>query len=77
MKGEILSVKTQISRKAPICGGDFPIRLIERLASHHGELGLSLLWDDNKDFSQKVNKDKRVYVKLKLGKTTRSIEDIH
>ena len=28
--GEVLSVGTQYSTKAPKCGGDFPTRLIER-----------------------------------------------
>jgi len=34
---EILSVKTQLSMKAPNCGEDFPTWLIERSISHRGK----------------------------------------
>ena len=40
---EILNVGIQLSMKAPICDGDFLIRLIERSISHNRELGLSCL----------------------------------
>ena len=30
-----MSTGTQLSMKAPVCGGDFPMRLIEQLVSHH------------------------------------------
>ena len=35
LEGERSSVVTQISMKAPVCGGDFSTRLIERSISHH------------------------------------------
>ena len=35
MREEILSVRNQVSMKAPNYGGDFPIRLIERSISQH------------------------------------------
>jgi len=34
-----MSVGTQISIKAPVCSGDFPMRLIERSISHHKQKG--------------------------------------
>ena len=59
------------------CGGDFPTRLIERSISRHGELGLSRLSGDNRDFNT-ANEEKREILRENLNwKKLRGGREIH
>ena len=72
--GEILSVGTQLSIRAPICDGGFPARLIEQSISHHKWGGLSKSrWNFILQHSkQAVRKD--FYVETQIEKKTQGEE---
>jgi len=63
-----MSVKTQISMKAPICGGDFPLRVLRRWIHTTNESVCLKYKYKIINTTKKADEDAIFYVKTQIGK---------